>query len=206
MTRGLPLPATLQRVATLVEERVPGAMTLVGTLHPDGWVRYEAAPMVPPALVAALDAVDPGSGMGAGLRRLDPSAPPFVSTELAGPVWKEVVPFVEHHGLRACWVRPIGSQQVEGTLLGAVVVFHEEQRAPTPEEANLLDRVANLAAIAVDRHRLEAALEHRALHDPLTGLPNRALFIEMLEHALVQSQRPGNRLFGTLFIMNARSI
>jgi len=39
---------------------------------------------------------------------------------------------------------------------------------------------ANLQA----RHTLEAQLHHRAIHDPLTGLPNRALFLDRLEHAL----------------------
>jgi len=35
-----------------------------------------------------------------------------------------------------------------------------------------------------DRHRLEDELRERALHDELTGLPNRALFLERLKHAL----------------------
>ena len=39
---------------------------------------------------------------------------------------------------------------------------------------------ANLHA----RHTLEDQLHHRALHDQLTGLPNRALFYNRLEHAL----------------------
>jgi diguanylate cyclase (GGDEF)-like protein len=42
-----------------------------------------------------------------------------------------------------------------------------------------------------------AALEHRAFHDPLTNLPNRALFAERLEHAIL---RAGESSVAVLFL------
>jgi diguanylate cyclase (GGDEF)-like protein/PAS domain S-box-containing protein len=39
------------------------------------------------------------------------------------------------------------------------------------------------------RRRFEQELAHRALHDPLTGLPNRALFLDRLRHAVVRMRR-----------------
>ncbi|MBD2447609.1 EAL domain-containing protein [Nostoc sp. FACHB-152] len=51
-----------------------------------------------------------------------------------------------------------------------------------------------------DRKRVEEQLVHNAYHDALTGLPNRALFIERLKYALQQAKRQENYLFAVLFI------
>lgn len=44
-----------------------------------------------------------------------------------------------------------------------------------------------------ERHELEARLHHQALHDPLTGLPNRTLFAERLAD-IVRAAGPGDRV------------
>ncbi|HEY8060052.1 MAG TPA: sensor domain-containing diguanylate cyclase, partial [Acidimicrobiales bacterium] len=52
-----------------------------------------------------------------------------------------------------------------------------------------------------DRVKLEDRLAHEATHDDLTGLPNRALIHDRLEHALVRASRTGGRVavvFGDL--------
>lgn len=45
----------------------------------------------------------------------------------------------------------------------------------------------------------ELQLQHNALHDPLTGLPNRALFMDRLERALARCRR-SRQVFATLFL------
>ncbi|ABG05697.1 diguanylate cyclase/phosphodiesterase with PAS/PAC and GAF sensor(s) [Rubrobacter xylanophilus DSM 9941] len=50
-----------------------------------------------------------------------------------------------------------------------------------------------------EQKNLEARLVHLAFHDPLTGLPNRALFMDRLEHALARAGRSGDVL-AVLFI------
>jgi diguanylate cyclase (GGDEF)-like protein/PAS domain S-box-containing protein len=40
-----------------------------------------------------------------------------------------------------------------------------------------------------ERKNFEERLKHQAFHDPLTGLPNRALFMNRLGHALIRAER-----------------
>ncbi len=46
---------------------------------------------------------------------------------------------------------------------------------------------------AIERNRSEMRLAHLALHDPLTALPNRALFLDRLGVALDRSRRTISR-------------
>lgn len=51
-----------------------------------------------------------------------------------------------------------------------------------------------------ERQRAEQELRHNAFHDPLTGLPNRAFFMDRLEHAIQQTKRHEDYLFAVLFL------
>ena len=51
-----------------------------------------------------------------------------------------------------------------------------------------------------DRKLAEQRLHHDAFHDALTGLPNRALFMDHLKLAIARSQRHHQRLFAVLYL------
>jgi len=51
-----------------------------------------------------------------------------------------------------------------------------------------------------ERKRAEEMLAHHAFHDGLTNLPNRALFVDRLQRALVLSKRHTDYKFAVLFI------
>ncbi|HEY5430300.1 MAG TPA: sensor domain-containing diguanylate cyclase [Solirubrobacteraceae bacterium] len=113
---------------------------------------------------------------------------PIVGAEirLAGGATLASVGPVTDAGLRL----PIGTGD-------ELVVVPEGELAD--EEINLVRAVANTLATALARLRDEEQTRHEAVHDPLTGLANRTLLRDRLEHALQRSAR-GGAATGVLFV------
>jgi diguanylate cyclase (GGDEF)-like protein len=86
-------------------------------------------------------------------------------------------------------------------LRGLVVACWANEPPPRQLDSVLTERLtglAGLAAVALDNVRLLEETRHQALHDSLTGLPNRALLEDRLEAALAVASRSGRRV-GLLF-------
>jgi diguanylate cyclase (GGDEF)-like protein len=74
----------------------------------------------------------------------------------------------------------------------AVRVSTDEPRDFASDEIDFLAATANVLADALERARAEDDMRHHALHDPLTGLPNRTLFADRLGVALHGCARSGS--------------
>ena len=96
-------------------------------------------------------------------------------------------------GLRAVFSFPL---QVESQRLGALDLYRE---SAGPMDAEAMETAQTLADVttayllnAEARAELEASslkAQHNSLHDPLTGLPNRSLFVQRLDHAMLRARR-----------------
>jgi diguanylate cyclase (GGDEF)-like protein len=106
--------------------------------------------------------------------------PAVVGTTRADDVW---------HG---CMVVPIVT---DGTVVAVMTVADRADDVSTfdHDDLRLFETLVNHAAIALDNAQLVGRLRHDALHDALTGLPNRALFNTCVDDA-VRARRPGTKL------------
>lgn len=61
-------------------------------------------------------------------------------------------------------------------------------------------RIAGSQTDIMSRKLIEEQLHHDALHDPLTSLPNRTLFIDRLGQVIARSKREGTNSFAILYL------
>jgi diguanylate cyclase (GGDEF)-like protein len=73
--------------------------------------------------------------------------------------------------------------------LGVLGAHTTERRHFRSDEVDFLQAIANVLAEAIARQSAESKVRHQALHDPLTGLPNRSLLIDRLNHWAARAGR-----------------
>lgn len=83
---------------------------------------------------------------------------------------------------------------------GGFALIATEPHEFTPGDIGFVQSVANVLADALARQDAEDAIQHRALHDALTGLPNRVLFLDRLEQSFERVKRRYHSLSAVLFI------
>ena len=68
------------------------------------------------------------------------------------------------------------------------------------DEAGRVHRMAGSATDVTEQKQFEEQLLHDAFHDVLSGLPNRALFLNRLAHSIARAHRRSSHLFAVLFL------
>jgi len=99
-------------------------------------------------------------------------------------------------GLRGRGIRSTAGAAIRGRTgaFGVIAVHSPTVGAFSTDDAQWLASMADLLASALDREDSEARMRHQSLHDALTGLPNRTLFYDRIEHAFARAERSDARV------------
>src|SRR5665213_1381210 len=163
--RNEPLLAILHALVSVTQKQLPGSVACVSVIQ-DGRLRDVIAPGLPKTFV------ETAYQHGAVVRRMDPST--YQNRAL-------------FQGPADCWSRDVLSSS--GNKIGRVDVF-VEKRAPVGEaQIALLEGVANLAGIVIQHREMYEQLAFQATRAPLTDFPNRRLFQDRLEQAILGAHR-----------------
>ncbi|NLD75311.1 MAG: EAL domain-containing protein [Acidimicrobiales bacterium] len=183
LSAGEPLGEVLNRVTQMVEHRDPAALVCIMEFDESSEALHPLmAPRLPVPVVGKLIGLKVGAGEAAGGGSIHAGITQYTPNVAVDPAYAELAPVLEQHGLRSCWSIPIRSL-ADAKVLGSIDVYRTEVGNPSDAESNILVLAARLAAIAMDHDSRERELRHQAMHDPLTDLPNRAMFSERLEAA-----------------------
>ena len=107
------------------------------------------------------------------------------------PDWAHEHRFQQAAILTECGVRSGLTVIVEGRRgpFGVLGLHSVHRRAYSSVDVDFAQALANVLGDALDRQLTEDDIRHRALHDPLTGLPNRVLFMDRLGQAVQRLRR-----------------
>ncbi len=158
---GAPLPAVLEELTLGIEKRFTeyGILASVLLLDPSGkHLRHGAAPSLHDAYNRAIDGIAIGPaegscGTAAYLRKRI-----IVSDIAHDSLWKNYAELALTHGLRSCWSTPIMGS--ENQVLGTFAIYYRTSKEPGAEEMQAADLLARVAAIAIERKRIETALRN----------------------------------------------
>jgi diguanylate cyclase (GGDEF)-like protein/PAS domain S-box-containing protein len=185
MTRAAPLPEVLAAITVFAESAIAGATAGIGLLAGDGKSFASlSAPRLDSTLRAALERTRIGIRNGSCAASVYLGRQVLVADVGKDPFWQEPRAAAQAAGLRAAWALPL--EAAGGQMLGALGVYRGAEGLPSPAEAEVMARAAQLAGIAIERTLGEEAL--RSSEAKFRGL------FESIAEGVYQSSREGRLL------------
>ena len=182
----MPLNQLMRETVQLINARYPRLVAGVLRRSEDGRTSEMVASSLPNWVPVVLD-LDEDSLTGRALLRNELVHTDDVVDDPAFPHDEATTRF----GMRSALCCPIPGDTHPWGIVGA---SGPDPRHWTEDDVAFVESIAATLGAAVRRHELENQLQHQALHDPLTGLPNRALVLDRIDHALGRAVRRGSLL------------
>src|SRR5262249_6075508 len=159
IAQGEALPRILEALCRAVEAASSDIPSPCLVLDAHGTpLRHGAAPRLPHSYIDAIDGVAIGPTGGSCITAAYRAAPVVVADIAVDPLWAAYRHLPLAHGLRACWSVPILS--AAGQAVGTFGLYDREPRSPRPQDLEVLEQSAAVAAVAIQHQRAHERLRH----------------------------------------------
>ena len=148
------------------------------------------------AFVRATEAMDFELGIGLPGRVVDTGAPAWIP-DVAQDSNFPRARIAREANVKSSLAFPV---LVGNEVVAVLEFFSKKTSSPDEVLLRIMSQIGTQLGRVVERKRAEDDLIHDASHDPLTKLPNRALFGELLTRAVARSKRHPDASFAVLFI------
>jgi len=158
ISNGVALPEVLDSLCRAIDELMPGVVSTVLLMDPDGTqLRPGAGPRFPEALRPTINPWPIGPDRGACGTAAFLKERVIISDVTTDPRWPdEYRALAVEHGLRASWSQPLITG--DGAILGTFALYYAEPRVPEPADLELIETVADMVLIAIQIERSQQAL------------------------------------------------
>jgi diguanylate cyclase (GGDEF)-like protein len=192
MATGQPLQAIMETLSQRAEALAPSVICSVLAVDAEKRLHHVASPSLPKEYSSLVDGVAIGPAVGSCGTAAYLGQPVEVTDIETDLRWADYKQLVLPLGLRACWSSPIKAS--DGRVLGVFAFYYPVPRGPTLIERQIVEKCLSLCSIAFEHEETRARAYSLAFRDQLTGLANRARFIERVTGTMTVAEELGDRV------------
>ncbi len=150
-----PLTDILDAVVESTERSFDGALCSVMLLN-SSRLWSGSSPHLPPGWIEMTNGIGIGQSVGSCGRAAFLNQTVITADITTDPNWQDYRAVALGYGLRSCWSLPITASGDK--VLGTISIYHPVPKSPTPSELALIEQIAKITGILLERKQSEEAL------------------------------------------------
>lgn len=185
-------------IIQLTEQLFGQRMASILLLNPESkTLHLEYAPNLPDFYNQQIEGIEIGAGVGSCGEAAALKKAVMISDVNTHPNWAPFLALTNQANLHACWSVPIISSH--GHVLGTFAIYSQYISEPHEFELEILELLASLYSVALEKYELENQLNFFANRDSLTHSLNRRALLREAELVLTKRCFAG-KVMACLFV------